>query len=89
MSETGNRPFSGTVIYSEQENKVDLEVLRGADNDGVVLVSPFLTVDREFVSAECQVRGNPVTLVKREPHFCEDLFLIQHGGRTSRERRES
>ena len=23
------------------------------------------------------------------PPFCEDLFLIQHGGRTSRERRES
>ena len=37
--------FSGSDIYSEQENKVDLGVLRGADHDERVLVSPFSTVD--------------------------------------------
>ena len=40
-----NHPFSGTVIYVETEKKVDLGVLRGADHDGRVLVSPFSTVD--------------------------------------------
>ena len=36
---------SGSVIYVETERKVDLGVLRGADHDGLVLVSPFSTVD--------------------------------------------
>ena len=41
----GSGTFSGSDINSEQENKVDLGVLRGADHDGRALVSPFSTVD--------------------------------------------
>ena len=39
------RGFSGAGINVEHEKKVDLGVLRGADHDGRVLVSPFSTVD--------------------------------------------
>jgi hypothetical protein len=53
----GSDTFSGAGIYSEPENKVDLGVLRGADHDGVVLVSPFLTVDRVCVSRENMCRS--------------------------------
>ena len=38
-------PFSRGSIDIGHEKKVDLEVLRGADHDGRVLVSPFSTVD--------------------------------------------
>ena len=39
------RVFSRAGINVEHEKKVDLGVLRGADHDGRVLVSPFSTVD--------------------------------------------
>ena len=41
--------FSGSDIYSEPENKVDLGVLRGADHDGHVLVLPFSMGDGVLV----------------------------------------
>ena len=37
--------FSNVGIDVEKEKKVVLGVLRGADHDGRVLVSPFSTVD--------------------------------------------
>ena len=38
-------PFSRGSIDIGHEKKVDLGVLRGADHDGRVLVSPFSTLD--------------------------------------------
>ena len=38
-------PKAGATIEVGHEKKVDLGVLRGADHDGLVLVSPFSTVD--------------------------------------------
>ena len=38
-------PFSRGSIDIDHEKKVDLGVLRGADHDGHVPVSPFSTVD--------------------------------------------
>ena len=41
----GSDTFAGTDISSGPENKVDLGVLRGADHDGLVLVSPLFLND--------------------------------------------
>ena len=45
--ETGGwcHPFSRVDIDVDHKKRVDLGVLRGADHDGLVLVSPFSTVD--------------------------------------------
>ena len=45
-------PFSHAGIDIGNKKKVDLGVLRGADHDGQVLVSPFSTVDGASVKFE-------------------------------------
>ena len=47
-----NDPFSHTDIDVGNKKKVDLGVLRGADHDERVPVSPFSTVDRVCVKFE-------------------------------------
>jgi hypothetical protein len=49
-------PFSGTTIDIDDEKKVDLGVLRGADHDGRVPVSPFSTVYGVYVKFKVTVK---------------------------------
>jgi hypothetical protein len=72
-------PFSGATIDIDHEKKVDLGVLRGADHDGRVPVSPFSTVDGVYVKFKVTVK----LLVKRGHVFWTQRHRLKGVGHLS------